>query len=302
MIKNQNNIIEKKAYCKINLTLDIKGVREDKYHLVDMIMQTVPLYDVVTLQKAEFGNRSIKLESNAKWLPTDNKNTAYKAAQMLMNDFEKIDSEINIFIDKRVPACGGLGGSSADAAAVLLGINDLFELGLSVEELYPYAAKIGADVPFLLKKGAAIATGIGTELEYIEPLTDCILLLVNSGVEISTPESYKLYDELLVKNMIPDSAHQDSEKAAGAMKKGIEILSGYMKNVLEYPAFYMNPSLEKIKNELKGFGAQGAMMSGSGGTMFGIFTKDNIKSAVVAQQEFGKRGWFSFLCNLEKME
>ena len=289
------NSVQIKAYCKINLTLDIKGIREDKYHEVDMIMQTIPLYDVVTIQKNHnFSQEKIKMTSNAQWVPTDIKNTAYKAAQMLMNDFKKIDTGIDIFIDKRVPGCGGLGGSSADAAAVLLGINDLFELGLSIEELYPYASKIGADVPFLLKSGAAIAGGTGTDLKYIEPLTDCILLLVNSGIEISTPESYKLYD--------PENAHQSSIEAVALMEQGIEALADKMKNVLEFPAFYTNPSLEIIKKEIKDMGATASMMSGSGGTMFGIFSKKNILDAVRAQQEFGKRGWFSFICNLEKIE
>lgn len=297
------NSVQIKAYCKINLTLDIKGIREDKYHEVDMIMQTIPLYDVVTIQKnPNFSQEKIKMTSNAQWVPTDIKNTAYKAAQMLMNDFEKIDTGIDIFIDKRVPGCGGLGGSSADAAAVLLGINDLFELGLSIEELYPYASKIGADVPFLLKSGAAIAGGTGTDLKYIEPLTDCILLLVNSGIEISTPESYKLYDVLMEQGKIPENAHQSSAEAAALMEQGIEALADKMKNVLEFPAFYTNPSLEIIKKEIKDMGATASMMSGSGGTMFGIFSKKNILDAVRAQQEFGKRGWFSFICNLEKIE
>ncbi len=293
--------IQKRAYCKINLTLDIKGVRADGYHEVDMIMQTIPLYDVVTIQKNSHLSRGkIILSSNAKWMPADSKNSAYKAANMLLKDYDKIDTAIEIFIDKRIPGCGGLGGSSADAAAVLLGMNELFELGLTINELCNYAGKIGADVPFLLKEGAAIATGIGTKLEYIEPLTDCILLLVNSGVEISTPESYKLYDNLLMQGKIPKEAHQSSGEAVKAMRLGIDELSEKMKNVLEYPAFFMNPSLKLIKNELKGFGANAAMMSGSGGTMFGIFSKDNIISAVKAQQEFAKRGWFSYLCNLEK--
>lgn len=303
MMSMGTKAVQRKAYCKINLTLDIKGIREDKYHEVDMIMQTIPLYDVVTIQKnPNLSQGEIKLTSNANWVPTNIKNTAFKAAQMLMNDFSKIDTALEIFIDKRVPGCGGLGGSSADAAAVLLGVNELFELGLDVEELYPYASKIGADVPFLLKSGAAIASGTGTKLKYIEPLSDCVLLLVNSGVEISTPESYKLYDELMAQGKIPEEAHQSSSEATVFMEQGIEAFADKMKNVLEFPAFYINPSLEIIKKEIKDMGATASMMSGSGGTMFGIFSKKNILDAVRAQQEFGKRGWFSFICNLEKIE
>ena len=165
-----------KAYCKINLSLDIKGLRSDGKHEVDMCMQSVPLFDIVEIKKVPSKTKNIILKSSAAWVPTDSKNTAYKAAELLARDFAEIDCGTEIFIDKRVPGCGGLGGSSADAAGVLLGMNELYELGLSLEVLQQYGAQIGADVPFLLKYGAAIATGTGTDLKYIEPLREGYLL------------------------------------------------------------------------------------------------------------------------------
>ena len=285
-----------KAYCKINLSLDIKGLRSDGKHEVDMCMQSVPLFDIVEIKKVPSKTKNIILKSSEAWVPTDSKNTAYKAAELLARDFAEIDCGTEIFIDKRVPGCGGLGGSSADAAGVLLGMNELYELGLSLEVLQQYGAQIGADVPFLLKYGAAIATGTGTDLKYIEPLRDGYLLLVNSGSEVSTAEAYKLYDKLEASGKVPYEAHQSAEDMAKAMSEGLHAIVGKTKNVLEYPAFELVPGIKKIKDELAELGAEVSMMSGSGATVFGIFESEN--KSLVARKFFEKRGWFTFLCDL----
>jgi 4-diphosphocytidyl-2-C-methyl-D-erythritol kinase len=285
-----------KAYCKINLSLDIKGLRSDGKHEVDMCMQSVPLFDIVEIKKVPSKTKNIILKSSAAWVPTDSKNTAYKAAELLARDFAEIDCGTEIFIDKRVPGCGGLGGSSADAAGVLLGMNELYELGLSLEVLQQYGAQIGADVPFLLKYGAAIATGTGTDLKYIEPLREGYLLLVNSGSEVSTAEAYKLYDKLEASGKVPYEAHQSAEDMAKAMSEGLHAIVGKTKNVLEYPAFELVPEIKKIKDELAELGAEVSMMSGSGATVFGIFESEN--KSLVARKFFEKRGWFTFLCDL----
>lgn len=285
-----------KAYCKINLSLDIKGLRSDGKHEVDMCMQSVPLFDIVEIKKVPSKTKNIILKSSEAWVPTDSKNTAYKAAELLARDFVEIDCGTEIFIDKRVPGCGGLGGSSADAAGVLLGMNELYELGLSLEVLQQYGAQIGADVPFLLKYGAAIATGTGTDLKYIEPLRDGYLLLVNSGSEVSTAEAYKLYDKLEASGKVPYEAHQSAEDMAKAMSEGLHAIVGKTKNVLEYPAFELVPGIKKIKDELAELGAEVSMMSGSGATVFGIFESEN--KSLVARKFFEKRGWFTFLCDL----
>lgn len=291
-----------KAYCKINISLNIKSLREDGKHEVDMIMQSLPLHDVIEMKKFPSEKKEIVLKSNAAWVPTDSKNTAFKAAELLTKNFSKIDCGTEIFIDKKVPGCGGLGGSSADAAGVLLGMNELFDLGLSIEELQEYGAQIGADVPFLIRYGAAIATGTGTTLEYVEPLKEGILLLVNSGAEVSTAEAYKMYDELERCGKIPSEAHQEAKETARAMKKGLDALVGKTKNVLEYPAFYLQHEIEKIKKEIAEFGAAVSMMSGSGATVFGIFRKENKEKVIAAQKVFEKRGWFTYICDFENFE
>ena len=285
-----------KAYCKINLSLDIKGLRSDGKHEVDMCMQSVPLFDIVEIKKVPSKTKNIILKSSAAWVPTDSKNTAYKAAELLARDFAEIDCGTEIFIDKRVPGCGGLGGSSADAAGVLLGMNELYELGLSLEVLQQYGAQIGDDVPFLLKYRAAIATGTGTDLKYIEPLREGYLLLVNSGSEVSTAAAYKLYDKLEASGKVPYEAHQSAEDMAKAMSEGLHAIVGKTKNVLEYPAFELVPGIKKIKDELAELGAEVSMMSGSGATVFGIFESEN--KSLAARKFFEKRGWFTFLCDL----
>ena len=291
-----------KAYCKINISLAIKGLREDGKHEVDMIMQSLPLHDVIEMKKIPSQSKEIVLKSNAEWVPTDSKNTAYKAAQLLAENFSQVDCGTEIFIDKKVPGCGGLGGSSADAAGVLLGMNDLFDLGLPIEELQEYGAQIGADVPFLIRYGAAIATGTGTTLKYVEPLKEGILLLVNSGAEVSTAEAYKTYDELEKNGEIPSEAHQAAKDTANAMKNGLDALVGKTKNVLEYPAFYLQPGIENIKKEISELGAAVSMMSGSGATVFGIFRKKDEEKVVKAQKVFEKRGWFTYICDFENLK
>lgn len=287
--------IEIKAYCKINIALDIKHLRKDGYHEVEMILQTIPLCDIVTL-RCKDGPPSVRLESNAAWMPTDEKNTAYKAALVLMRDYSgKINGCTEIFVDKRIPACGGLGGSSTDAAAVLNGMNLLYDLQIPYEQLCRYAAKIGADVPFLLRPGAAIASGTGTDLRYIEPLQEGILLLVNPNIEICTPESYHTYDILNGQNRIPQEEHPDIPAAATAMRAGVSALPGKMKNVLEYPAFYLHPELRELKESIRAFGAAEVMMSGSGATFFGIFRSQDALQAQNAAAYFKEKGYFTFV-------
>lgn len=289
--------VEIKAYCKINLALDIKGLRSDGYHEVEMILQTIPLCDTVILRRtaASEWRKPVTITSNATWLPQDEKNTAYRAAYLLARDFPEIDTGTEIYINKKVPRCGGLGGSSTDAAAVLNGMNQLYNLGLSVADLLPYAAQIGADVPFLLTPGAAIATGIGTELHDIEPLRDGILLLVNPNIDICTPEAYRVYDFLEAKGEIPQKAHPDIGGVAYAMTKCREQLSCKMKNVLEYPAFYLHPELLEVKELIRESGASAVLMSGSGATFFGIFRGEDADAAARAEECFREKGYFTYM-------
>ena len=153
--------------------------------------------------------------------------------------------------------------------------------------------------PFLIRYGAAIATGTGTTLEYVEPLKEGILLLVNSGAEVSTAEAYKTYDELEKNGKIPSEAHQSARETANAMKIGLDALVGKTKNVLEYPAFCLQPEIENIKKEVSELGAAVSMMSGSGATVFGIFRKKDEEKAFAAKELFEERGWFTYICDFE---
>lgn len=297
--------VEVKAFCKINLTLDIEGRRPDGYHDVRMILQTIPLHDVVSVRRGArravgtAREYTICISSDADWLPLNEKNTAYRAALALLRDYgDKIDTDTEIFIKKRVPPCGGLGGSSTDAAAVLNGMNRLYELGLSYEQLASYAAKIGADVPFLLKSGAAEASGTGTTLRYLTPFRNGILLLVNPHIEIATPEAYRLYDFLEERGEIPPEAHPDPHAAEAAMKGSVTALASEMKNVLEYPAFYRFPALRELKRELLEAGASAALMSGSGATFYGIFGPEDAEQAKRAASYFDRKGYFTFVSGM----
>ncbi len=286
------------AYCKINISLDIKGIRDDGYHDVEMILQTIPLCDHITLRKgakrknASYASKAATLRSNAEWLPCDGRNTALKAAVLLAEDFGRIDTETEIYIDKKIPRCGGLGGSSADAAAVLIGMNRLYDLKLTYEDLCRYAARIGSDVPFLLKYGAAVATGTGTELKYIEPFTGGILLLVNPNIQVSTPEAYKKYDLLDV----PESERPDTGKVIRAMKGSAKELGAVIKNVLEYTAFSIYPCLAELKKELALTDPDALMMSGSGATFYAVYSKEHIKRAVGTARHYAGRGYFTYIC------
>lgn len=293
----KRDYVEIKAYCKINIALDIKGLRSDGYHAVEMILQTIPLCDIVTLRRAPVSERRkpLTVTSDAQWLPQDEKNTAYRAAYLLARDFSRIDTGTEIHIEKRVPRCGGLGGSSADAAAVLQGMNRLYDLGLTEAQLLPYAAQIGADVPFLLRAGAAVATGTGTTLRYIEPFRNGVLLLVNPNIDICTPEAYRLYDFLETQGEIPQEGRPDLAAAERAMQGSAAQLAGKMKNVLEYPAFYLYPALAELKASILESGAAAALMSGSGATFFGIFRREDAARAQRAAESFAEKGYFTFV-------
>ena len=294
--------MEIKAYCKINLALDIRGKRPDGYHDVAMILQTIPLYDLVQIRRIPYsaGEQEVRLRSNACWLPAQENNTAFQAAQFLLKDYGRrgtgaITDDLEIYIDKRIPRCGGLGGSSADAAAVLNGLNALYNLKIPLEKLCAYAAKVGSDVPFLLKTGAAVATGTGTTLRYIEPFKAGSLLLVNPHIEISTPEAYRTYDALFDRGNVPQDAHPEIALLEEAMASGLDAMAGNMKNVLEYPAFYLHPQLAEMKKELIRAGAAAALMSGSGSTLYGIFRQGEYSLAARASASFRQKGYFTFL-------
>lgn len=276
------NIIVK-AQAKINLSLDVLRKRQDGYHDVKMIMQLINLHDIVELTKISKG---IKVVCRNSYIPEGKGNIAYKAAAVLkeMFGFEGV----KIYIDKMIPVAAGLGGGSADAAAVLYGINKLFSLGLSEEELMKIGKSIGADVPFCIKGGTAIAEGIGDIITPVKPLPKVFIVLVKPNFGVSTPWVYQNLDLTGIKRR-PDTEKLISYIEAGDIKNVAE----NMVNVLEEVTVERYPEIENIKRSLMEHGALGSMMSGSGPTVFGIF--DSQEKAEHAFNKHKKKGQKSIL-------
>ena len=250
------------AYAKINLSLDILGTLDNGYHSLKMVMQSISLYDVVTVKKAESG---ITLTTNLPYLPTNENNICYKAAKKFF-EYTNIKSGINIDISKRIPVGAGLGGGSSNAASVLKLLNKLFETKLSLKELCGIGATIGADVPFCVLGGTRLAEGIGEKLSPLPKMPKYTILLVKPSFSLSTKTIYDLYDKC------ENISHPDTDKIIYGLENNsiYEICEG-MGNVLEQTVIPQHPVIQEIKDELLNLGAINAQMSGSGPTVFGIF-------------------------------
>ncbi len=260
--------IELKALAKINLGLDVLGRRENGYHDVRMVMQTIYLYDNVTLEKTE--ESGIRLETNLFYLPVDEKNIAYKAAKLLMDEFH-IEEGVKITLEKYIPVAAGMAGGSSNAAAVLVGMNRLFGLGLSEEDLMERGVNLGADVPYCVMRGTVLAEGIGEILTPQPPLPRCYILVAKPGISVSTKVVYEKLDSHEIEEH-PDIDGLLAGLEAGDLKK----VAASMGNVLECVTIDDYPVIEDIKNMMKKHGALNAMMSGSGPTVFGIFEEKHV--------------------------
>ncbi len=271
-----------KARAKINLTLDVTGKREDGYHLIKTIMQTVSLYDGIYMKRIR--KNDIIIKSNLTWLPTDNRNLAYRAAELMKSKFD-ITEGVFIEIDKRIPVAAGLAGGSADCAAVLVGMNRLFELGLSVKELESLAFLLGSDIPYCVQRGTVFAEGVGEILTPVEcPCPMCYVVLAKLPVSVSTATVYRELDWQSVEK------HPDTEGMILAMAEGdIAKMGQLLGNVLETVTIPMHPKIAQLKEEMLHHGAQGALMSGSGPTVFGLFKdEENSKEAAATiRKKFG---------------
>ena len=269
-----NNTVTLKALAKINLGLDVLGKRENGYHDVRMVMQTIYLYDNVTLEKTE--KAGIHLECNLFYLPVDESNIAYKAAKLLMDEFD-IKEGVHIVLDKHIPVAAGLAGGSANAAAVLVGMNRLFSLGLTQEELMERGVSLGADVPYCVMRGTVLAEGIGEVLTPLPPLPKCCVLIAKPGISVSTKTVYEKLDSQEIEE------HPDIDGILEGLKQeDLLKVASSMGNVLETVTIGDYPVIEQIKDVMKEAGALNAMMSGSGPTVFGIF--DDRSKAKFAQQ------------------
>ena len=254
------------APSKINLALDVTGRRPDGYHLVRMVMQSLRLCDTVTVEKNTAPG--IHLSSDRRDLPTDDGNLAWRAAALLMDEFG-IDSGIDIYIEKRIPVAAGMAGGSTDAAAVLRSVNRIFSLGLSAEDLRERGLTLGADVPFCLMGGTVLAEGIGEMLTPLPPLPDCRILIGKPKAGISTGFVYRHLDEEGVRR------HPDIDGMVRAVREGsLPGVISKMSNVLEQVTETACPEVRKIKKRMLEDGAKGVLMTGSGPTVFGIYTDE----------------------------
>ena len=255
--------IRLKARAKINLGLDVLRKREDGYHDVRMVMQTIGIYDRLIITRIP--EEDIRIKSNLFFLPVNENNLIYKAAKLL-KDSAGFAGGVEIDLNKFIPVSAGLAGGSTDAASTLFGLNRLFDLGLSTKDLMELGVSIGADVPYCVMRGTALAEGIGEKLTALPPLPRCWILIAKPPVNVST----KLVYESLDMNGV--DRHPDIDGLIDAIKRqDINGVCSLMGNVLENVTVPLYPVIESIKNDMMDNGAINAMMSGSGPTVFGIF-------------------------------
>ena len=257
--------IQLKALAKINLGLDVLRRREDGYHEVKMIMQTIGLHDDLEIRKTK--TPGIQVKTNLYYLPTNENNLVYKAAKLLMDEFQ-IQDGVSIQLKKRIPVAAGMAGGSSDGAAVLWGINQMYGLGLSMQALMERGVRLGADVPYCIQRGTALAEGIGEKLSVLPPMPKCAILIAKPGISVSTKF---VYENLHANDLKPEQ-HPDVDSMIEAMRqKDLGLLCSRMGNVLETVTIPAYPVINEIKRTMMDNGAIGSMMSGSGPTVFGIF-------------------------------
>ena len=256
------------ANAKINLFLDITGKREDGYHNIASVMHSLDLHDSINLS---FNNsKNISITSQNPYLPTDERNIAYKSAAKFLSRL-KTEQGISIEIIKRIPVGGGLGGSSTDGAAVLSGLNYLFRKPFSEEELMAMASELSADMPFCMKKGAALCEGIGEIMTPLPTFSCCYAAIINPRFSLNTKMMYELYDNE------KENSHPSPEAMINALKKNsVKEASANLFNAFELPAGNLRPAILRFKERLLAEGAVGALMSGSGSCVYGLF--DNSSS------------------------
>ncbi|GAA0110250.1 MULTISPECIES: 4-(cytidine 5'-diphospho)-2-C-methyl-D-erythritol kinase [Clostridia] len=251
-----------KAYAKVNISLDIVGKREDGYHLLEMIMQSIDLYDEIVIEKQK---KEITIKCNKPYVPTDERNLAYKAAQLFIEKYD-IDSGVNINIKKNIPVCAGLAGGSTDAATVLKIMNSLFNINASDEELMILGLKLGADVPYCIKGGTALCKGIGEEVTALKGFKDKVIVLVKPPFGVSTNSVYQEFNIEKARN------HPNTGLIINAINNdNLKMVCDNMKNLLENVTLRKHKILINIKEEMRHNGAMGTMMSGSGPTVFAFF-------------------------------
>ncbi len=269
--EDRDGAVTEQAHAKINLSLDILGKRDDGYHILRMVMQTLELCDVLTISSMPEGygiKTATALEGQGNGsavVPDDKDNLAYRAAA-LMKERCGIKKGLDIRIEKRIPVAAGLAGGSSDAAATIRGLDRLFRLGMSLEEMAALGAEIGSDVPYCVYGGTKLVEGAGEIVKRVSPeLEGCGILLIKPDQGVSTKEAYEAFDR------IQSPGHPDTDAVLSDIARGdIAGLGKHLGNVLEAPAFGMVPVIKDIRDFLRDSGAKGALMSGSGSTVFAL--------------------------------
>ena len=257
--------LDLKAYAKINLGLDVVRKREDGYHEVRMIMQTVNLYDRIEMDRTEDG--VIRTETNLPFVPDGEGNLAWRAAKLLLDE-KGIKDGVTIKIRKYIPVAAGMAGGSTDAAAVLVGVNRMFDLGFTKKKLMERGVKLGADVPYCIMRGTALSEGIGEILTELPAPPQCHLVIAKPQISVSTKA---VYGKLRVNELAPEE-HPDIDGMMAAIKNGdLDGVIERLGNVLETVTGPDHPEIARIKEMMMENGACGSLMSGSGPTVFGIY-------------------------------
>lgn len=279
-----------KAYAKINLGLDVVRRLENGYHEVKMVMQTVGIYDVLDFERTDGG---IVITTDSGELPTDENNLIYKAAKLMMETYP-ISEGVKIHLEKHIPIAAGMAGGSTDAAATLKGMNRLFDLGCTLKDLMELGVKIGADVPYCVMGGTALAEGIGEKLTPLAPAPDCYVLVAKPDINVSTKYVYEHLDaQEIVK-------HPDIDGMVEAIaEESLQGILDRMENVLETVTVSAYPVIQTIKDRMKELGAINSLMSGSGPTVFGIFVeKDMARRAYdkLEEEQLAKQIFLTEFC------
>ncbi len=261
------NSYQIKAYAKINLGLDVLRRLENGYHEVKMVMQTVGIYDELTLTRTEAG---ITVTTDKEELPTDDNNLINKAARIMMEEYH-LEGGIHIHLKKNIPIAAGMAGGSTDAAATFKGINRLFDLDCTLEELMKLGVRVGADVPYCVLGGTALAEGIGEKLTSLNPAPDCYVLVAKPDINVSTKYVYEHLDAEGIEE------HPDIDGMVEAIwEESLQGILDRMGNVLEHVTVKKYPVISDLKNRMRELGALNSLMSGSGPTVFGIFVNERL--------------------------
>ncbi len=284
------NQITERAYAKINLALDVLGKRPDGYHDVRMVMQTVHLYDKLTICKSH--EPGITLKTNLPFLPGNENNLVYRAIDLFCKTYG-IDCGIRATLEKRIPIAAGMAGGSSDAAAAFRAMNELFRTKASLEELQALGVRLGADIPYCLMGGTALAEGIGEKLTALPAAPSCSCLIVKPNFHLST--------KLVYENLTLDdpSAHPDIDAMLEAIRSNsYKQMTASIGNILETVSIRLHPEIEEIKQEMLALGADCSLMSGSGPSVFGLFEHRQVAERAYRKFRLGPYGKQSFLSYL----